>query len=134
MCIFIESVWCYNLYIVCRLSPCYEAMETPYLPRGLDALDDSQTDHYPSHQQGQGHLPVQAAGVVDGAGDVERLAVPEVSGGRALLTLWHHDCNSNKEREGNGINCADSGVCTYTKSMMDIQFGYAFYRKLKMFL
>lgn len=56
-------------------------MDTPYLPRGLDALDDSQADHDPSHQQGQCHFPVQAAGVVDGAGYVESLAVPEVSGG-----------------------------------------------------
>lgn len=80
----------------------------PYLPRGLDALDDSQADHDPSHKQGQGHLPVQAAGVVDGAGNVESLAVPEVSGGRALLTLRHHDYNNNEERQGNGINCAPS--------------------------
>lgn len=56
-------------------------METPYLPRGLDALDDSQTDQDPSHQQGQCHLPVQAARVINGAGDVESLAVPKVSGG-----------------------------------------------------
>lgn len=67
--------------VVCRLGPCCEAMETPYLPGGLDALDDSQADHDPSHQQGECHLPVQAAGVVDAARDVESLAVPEVSGG-----------------------------------------------------
>ena len=81
-------------------------METPYLPRGLDALDDSQADQDPSYQKGQGHLPVQAAGVIYRAGDVESLAVPEVSGGRALLTLRLHDYNSNEEREGNGINSA----------------------------
>lgn len=56
-------------------------METLYLPRGLDALDDSQADHDPSHQQGYCHLPVEAACVIDGAGDVESLAVPKVSGG-----------------------------------------------------
>lgn len=46
------------------------AKDTPHLPRGLNALDDSQADQDPSHQQGQGHLPVQATCVVDGAGDV----------------------------------------------------------------
>lgn len=56
-------------------------METPYLPRGLDAFDDCQADHDPSHQQGQRHLPVQAPSVVDGAGDVQGLSVPEVRGG-----------------------------------------------------
>lgn len=91
-------------------------METPYLPRGLDALDDSQADQDPSHQQGQHHLPVQAPGVVDGAGDVESLAVPEVSGGRALVTLWHHDYNGNKERARNGIKFSNSQVSTYKKS------------------
>lgn len=90
----------------CRLNPSFQAMETLYLPRGLDALDDSQADQDPSHQQGECHPPVQAAGVVDAAGDIESLAVPEVSGGRALLTLWLHDYNSNKEKEGNGINSA----------------------------
>lgn len=79
-------------------------METPYLPRGLDALDDSQADQDPSHQQGEDHLPVQATRVVDAAGDVESLAVPEVSGGRALLTLRHHDYNDQKE--GMGMNSA----------------------------
>lgn len=61
--------------------PCSGAGETPYLPRGLDALDDSHADQDPGDQQGQGHLPVQPAGVVDGAGDVESLPVPEVGGG-----------------------------------------------------
>lgn len=79
---------------LCRLAFC-EAMETPYLPRWLDAFDNCQADHDPSHQQGQSHLPVQAACVVDGAGNVKSLAVPEVSGGWALLALWHHNCNSN---------------------------------------
>ena len=83
-------IYCVHLYItvygvvisaICTLNPCCEAMETPYLPGGLDALDDSQTDHDPRHQQGQGHLPVQAACVVNGARDVEGLAVPKVSGG-----------------------------------------------------
>lgn len=101
--------------IVCRFGPCCVATETPYLPRGLDALDDSQADQDPSHQQGQHHLPVQAPRVVDGAGDVESLAVPEVSGGRALFTLWHHDYNGNKERAGNGIKFSNSQVSTYKK-------------------
>ena len=55
--------------------------ETPYLPRGLDALHDGHADDDPGSQQGQGHPPVEAAGVVDAAGDVERLPVPEVGGG-----------------------------------------------------
>lgn len=85
VCIFIQW-WCtvicgVAISIVCRLCPCCEATHTLYLPRGLDALDDSKADQDPSHQQGQGHLPVQATCVVDGAGDVESLAVPEVSGG-----------------------------------------------------
>lgn len=75
-------------------------METPYLPRWLDALDDSQADQDPGHQQGQDHLPVQAARVIDRAGDVESLAVPEVSGSRAFITLWHHDCNNNNNEDG----------------------------------
>lgn len=57
------------------------ARRAAHLPRGLDALDDCQADQDPSHQQGQGHLPVQATGFVDGAGDVQSLAVPEVGGG-----------------------------------------------------
>lgn len=61
--------------------PCNGARKTPYLPRGLDALDDSHADQDPGYQQGQGHLPVQPASVVDGAGDVESLPVPEVGGG-----------------------------------------------------
>lgn len=65
-----------------------ETTAIAYLPRGLDALDDSQADHNPSHQQWQRHLPVQPACVVDSAGDVKSLTVPEVSGGWALLTLW----------------------------------------------
>lgn len=62
-----------------------------YLPRRLDALDDGQADQDPGDKQGQGHLPVQAARVVDAAGDVESLPVPEVSGGRALLALRLHN-------------------------------------------
>ncbi len=34
--------------------------------------------------------------VFNGAGNVESLAVPEVSGGRALFTLGHHDYNKGK--------------------------------------
>jgi len=64
--------------------------ERPYLPRGLDALDDGHADDDPGAQQGQGHLPVEAACVVDAAGDVQRLPVPEVGRGRALLTLRLH--------------------------------------------
>lgn len=85
---------CQGMFFQTR--PCCGGEENPYLPRGLDALDDSHADQDPGHQQGQGHLPVQPAGVVNGAGDVESLAVPEVSGGRALLTFRHHDC----DREG----------------------------------
>lgn len=71
---------------------CSSAPPPPtYLPRGLDAFNDRQADQDPGHQQGQGHLPVQAAGVVDAAGDVQRLTVPEVGGGRAFLTFWFHN-------------------------------------------
>lgn len=54
---------------------------TAYLPRGLDTLNDCQADHDPGHQQRQSHLPVQTASVIDGAGDVESLPVPEIGGG-----------------------------------------------------
>lgn len=70
-----------------------------YLPGRLDALDDGQTDHDPGHQQGQGHLPVQAARAVDGVADVESLTVPEVSGGRAPLALGLHDYTGGKGEE-----------------------------------
>lgn len=107
MCIFIQWLCTviHHLVIVavCRLCPCCEATHTRYLPRGLDALDNRQADQDPSHQQGQGHLQVQAACVIDGAGDVESLAVPEVSGGRAFLTLRHHDYSSKDEGRGNRI-------------------------------
>ena len=74
-----------------RAAPALVGRETPYLPRGLDALNDGHADDDPGAQQGQGHPPVEAARVVDAAGDVEGLPVPEVGGGRALLTLWLHD-------------------------------------------
>lgn len=64
-----------------RLSPCCAAWETPYLPGGLDALDDGQADNDPGPQQGQGHPPIQPAAVIDGAGDVQGLPVPEIGGG-----------------------------------------------------
>ena len=70
--------------------------ETLYLPRGLDTLDDGQANDDPGAQQGQGHPPVEAARVVDTAGDVQRLPVPEVGGGRALLTLWLHHYRRKK--------------------------------------
>lgn len=95
----ISGVCCMFIFAVvrgCFLKP--GAEESPYLPRGLDALDDRHADQDPGHQQGQRHLPVQPAGVVNGAGDVESLAVPEVSGGRALLTFRHHDCGGVKEK------------------------------------
>lgn len=79
--------------------PCSGAGETPYLPRGLDALDDGHADQDPGYQQGQGHLPVQPTGVVDGAGDVESLTVPEVGGGWALLTFRHHDWDGDFVKE-----------------------------------
>lgn len=79
-------------------------METTYLPRGLDAFDDSEADHDPSHQQRQRHFPVETACVLDGAGDVESLAVPEVSGGRALLTL-RLDNYDRKETTGMVMIC-----------------------------
>lgn len=130
-----NDLWCSYLYwlhaalvkctelilMVCRLNPCCEAMDNPYLPGGLDALDDSQTDHDPSHQQGQGHLPVQAAGVVNGAGYVESLAVPEVSGGWAFLTLWLHNYNSG-EREGNAINSAQTVQCAHIQNTCNRNF------------
>lgn len=81
---FIVSIVCLSLLLsgdVFSNRPCRGAEETPYLPRGLDALDDSHADQDPGHQQGQGHLPVQPSSVVNGAGDIESLAVPEVSGG-----------------------------------------------------
>lgn len=95
-----------NLYCLFswRLS-CCGASETPYLPRGLDALDDGQTDQDPGHQQAQGHLPVQPAAVVDAAGDVESLSVPEVSGGRTLLALWLHNCDRKGGKSTNNTKC-----------------------------
>lgn len=69
-----------------------------HLPRRLDALNDGQADYGPGRQQGQGHLPVDAARVVDAAGDVEGLAVPEVSGGRAPLALRLHHFGGKRRR------------------------------------
>lgn len=59
-----------------------------HLPRRLDALDVGEADQSPGRQQRQSHLPVKATKVVDTAGNVEGLAVPEVSSGCAPLTFW----------------------------------------------
>lgn len=63
---------------------------SPYLPRRLDALDEAEADQGPGRQQGQSQLPVKATKVVDTTGNVEGLAVPEVSGGCAPLAFWLH--------------------------------------------
>lgn len=66
-----------------------------YLPRRLDPFDHGQTHHGPGHQQTHCHLPVEASALRDAVGDVQRLAVPVVGGGRALLTLRDHVCQHN---------------------------------------
>lgn len=70
-----------------------------HLPGGGDPLDDGEADDDPGHQQRQGHFDIEAAALCDGAGRVQRLPVPEIGGGRALLALRLHDCPPER---GNG--------------------------------
>lgn len=78
---------------------CGAVQALPYLPRGGDALDDSEADNDPGHQQRQGHFDVEAAALCDGAGGVESLSIPEVGGGRALVTFGLHDCVRQQREE-----------------------------------
>lgn len=87
-----------------------------HLPRGGDPLDDGEADDDPGHQQRQGHFDIEAAALCDGAGRVQRLPVPEIGGGRALLALWLHDCTPER---GNGNDSKHS--CHFGSHIWDLR-------------
>lgn len=63
------------------------AVPSSHLAGGLGAAEDAEVDHEPGQRQAERLLPLHAAAGLQRRGDVQGLPVPEVLGGRRLLTL-----------------------------------------------
>lgn len=63
------------------------AAPASHLAGGLSATEDAEIDHQPGQRQAECLLPLDAAAGLQRWGDVQGLPVPEVLGGRRLLTL-----------------------------------------------